>query len=188
MGLGKGKNGLPRPAFHGLAPRGNWQSCLRHSEPDQSQAADRLQPHIGESRSVRALARFPGNRGRHVEWVLWTHAAFGDSWRPIARACGARTLQLRPVPGSQFPVPGHVGWVLWTHAAFGDSWRPIARACGARTLQLRPVPGSQFPVPSSRRCSPLHAVVRAVLIPPPVPSPESQVPPFISRISEIGLT
>ena len=29
-----------------------------------------------------------------IAWVLRTHAAFGDSWRPITRACGARTLQL----------------------------------------------------------------------------------------------
>jgi len=29
-----------------------------------------------------------------VGWVLRTHAAVGDSWRPITRACGARTLQL----------------------------------------------------------------------------------------------
>ena len=41
-----------------------------------------------------------------IAWVLRTHAAFGDSWRPITRACGARTLQLDKAVWDEF----HQDW------------------------------------------------------------------------------
>jgi len=66
--------------------------------------------------------------------VLRTHAAFGDSWRPITRACAARTLQLGAEATDEQIVRALVERGDWTEQGARELLQ-IARRYGTSILR-----------------------------------------------------